>query len=351
MTKKFIQDGKYFEIQDFIDLFDESVFMYQIIGARGVGKSWSSQRKMIQEFLDFGYQGMIVRRYQKQADKMQKTYWDKIITKEFPDLKFKQDGAITYINNEVFCLFTGLNGTSNEKGGSFPDIRTVLYEEIQPEAGEKIIPEEYMRFRSLLDSIDRWEDRVKVIMIGNNTSYYNPVSETLKLYAPLSEGEYTNNQVMAVLNLESSSEFKESAFASNMGRLALLDGTADYNINNKNKSNDMFNVISKKKLWDTDKFIAQMKIRIGKEKVVCIWKCESDRCIYYYIDNNSKPNVIEFFYDWEYQNEDNFFINQCSSETINVLNTYHAHGVIYFNSGETKYYFENFRKYFKNYRK
>ena len=81
-----------------------------------------------------------------------------------------------FINGEPFCLFTGLNGNSLAKGSSFPNVYYIIYEEVMPEPGEKIIKDEYKKLESIIVTVDRFEDRIEVICVGNNTSYYNPIS-------------------------------------------------------------------------------------------------------------------------------------------------------------------------------
>lgn len=339
--------SKYFEIKDFIKE-NPDLLIYTVIGARGVGKSFSSKRLLIEEFINYGKQAIILRRYKNTVESMATTYFNDILQKEFPDLKYELRGDTGFINGEPFCLFTALNGNSMAKGTSFPNVYYILYEEIMPEANEKILKDEYKRLESLLLTVDRFEDRIIVICIGNNTSFYNPVFDSLKLYPSPKANRVVKNKLMCILTLETPKEFKEYALNSKVGQLTVMSGTSRYNIDNENITNDRFNVCNKKDLWEIDKLKPLFKIRVDNEKVIKIWKCESETMYYYWVDNHNKGECEEYYIDPDYQSKENKHITLCNKGLINRINFNNKVGAVFFNNAETKFYFNQISLFFKN---
>lgn len=345
-TSKFKQKNKYFEINELIKEYKDRL-IYCVIGSRGCGKSWSTQRKIINEFKEKGKQTIVLRRYVNKATEMALTYFDKILMEEFPHIKHKLEGNILYLDKEPFCLFMGLNGNSTAKGGSFPKVGFVVYEEFMPEAGERILKNEYQKLESMLISVDRFEDRLELICLGNNTSYFNPLFETLKIYPSQKAGIVNYDDEVCIIKLEPNKEFKNSIVRSKLGRLSIRSGSSVYNIDNENITNDLFNVINKKNLWDKDKMKSIFKIRVSKDKVINIWHNENDKQNYYYIDNNSKGTSPEYFYEYDFQNETNKHCGLINYLLVRKINYYTKVGATFYNTGETKYYFDQLKLFFK----
>lgn len=337
---------EYFEIEEIIKKYPDKLF-YCVIGARGCGKSYSTKRKIIKDFLRDGSQAMVFRRYKNQVDDMCDNYFNDIIINEFNNYEFELKGNIMFIDGEEFCYFVGLNGNNVVKGVSLPKVKNVIYEEFMPEPSEKILNNEYKKIESILYTLDRAEDRITVICIGNNTSYYNPLFDTLKQYPPSKAGRVSVSELMVIYNLETPPNFKEKVTKSKIGKLSILSGTSAYNIDNKNISNDTFNVVNKKELWDINKLIPLFTIRIDYDKIIKVWLCNSNSTQYYYIDNNSKGNYKEYYLDREFQNSNNTHISLLDFITMRKINFYLKIGGVFYNSAETKYYFENTVKYFK----
>lgn len=335
----------YFEIEDLIKEYPNK-FIYAVIGARGVGKSYSTKRKVIKDFLNKGYQTMIFRRYVNQIDLMSKDYFNDIMEKEFSDHEFKLLGDVGYLDKKPFCIFRGLNSASVSKGSSFPNIHNVIYEEFMPDSGERIIKNEYQKFETALFTIDRGENRVTVFLLGNNTSFYNPIFDTLKLYPPSKGGKCSQNSLMVIKNLETPSDFKKRMSRSNIGQLSIMSGTSAYNIDNENITNDTFNVVNKKELWEINKLKPVFQVRVANNKIIKVWYCDIIDG-YYFIDNNSKSNVTEYFCENEYQNSNNKHISLLGRYEQRRLILYQKVGGVFYNNAETKYYFDTMIKYLR----
>lgn len=339
---------KYFEINELLDKYPDKL-IYIIISGRGYGKSWSLQKKMIDDFLEYGAQSVVLRRLKTQADEMQETYFDKLLESgAYDGYTFKRVHNKMYIDGKLFCTFLALNGSGVGRGGSYGKVMNIVVEEIMPEPGEHKVNREYQKLESFLATVDRFEDRIKVFCVGNNTGYYSPIFDALKLYPTLKEEGYTSNEVAVIQKAQSSNEFKETVRKTKLGRLMELTGTAKYNIDNENISNDTFNCVNKKELKETNKLKLKFRVRVDKDKVITIWECQGKEVSYYYVDNATKGLTQEYFFDFEYQKGNNKHITQLNPYTIKELELNNKLGYIYFNNPETKYLFNQINLFFKN---
>lgn len=341
--------AKYFEITDLIEEYPDKM-IYAVIGARGVGKSYSSKRMIIKDFLEDGKQALIYRRYSGQKDSMKKTYFNDIIKKEFPELEYKLVGDVGYIDDKPFCMFKALNSNDSAKGGAFPDVYTIIYEEIMPEPNESILKDEYAILESALTTADRYEDRIKIIAVGNNTSYYNPIFESLQAYPSPKPDSVVCKGEIVIKNLETPEEYVESVNDTRLARLQKQSGSYDYNVGNQNTTNDRENCGSKKELQlpATHKLQQMFSVRVGKTKVITVWRCELEEgYAYYYVDNNSKVKVKEYFYDPDLQTDSNEHISLCKDSDVYFLSYASKIGTVYWNTPETKYFFNTTFKFMK----
>lgn len=335
----------YFEIDELIKEYPNKL-IYAVIGARGVGKSYSSKRKAIKDFLEKGWQTMVLRRYVQQIEEIKNNYFDDVIQNEFSEYEFKLKGNEMFIDGKPFCVFKGLNSNAVAKGSAFPNIYNVIYEEFMPDAGEKIIQNEYYKLESALFTIDRGQNRVTLYCLGNNTSFYNPIFDTLKLYPPHKENSCTSNELMVIKNLESSEEFKDKMRNSNIGKLSMLSGTSAYNIDNKNITNDNFNCVAKKELPCINKLVPVFQVRVANDKIIKVWWNTDDNG-YYFIDNNKKAQVKEFFCENDFQTKNNKHITLLNRIEQQKISLYNKIGGVFFNNAETKYYFETMLRYLR----
>ena len=162
------------------------------------------------------------------------------------------------------------------------------------------------------------------------------------------EEGYTSNEVAVIQKAQSSNEFKETVRKTKLGRLMEITGTAKYNIDNENISNDTFNCVNKKELKETNKLKLKFRVRVDKDKVITIWECQGKEVSYYYVDNATKGLTQEYFFDFEYQKGNNKHITQLNPYTIKELELNNKLGYIYFNNPETKYLFNQINLFFKN---
>ena len=141
-----------------------------IIGARGIGKSYSMKVHPIKRFLKHGEQFIYVRRYKGELKKIVNYFDD--IKQEFPNVEFKVKGRQLHINGKIADWAIPLSMWQSEKSNAYPNVTTIVFDEFLTR--RYYLPDEFMLFMNLLSTIIRQREDVKVFMLGNTVNKFCP---------------------------------------------------------------------------------------------------------------------------------------------------------------------------------
>jgi hypothetical protein len=191
-----------------------------IIGARGIGKSYSMKEYPIRRFLKTGEQMIYVRRYRSELRKVI-NYFDDIKDK-FPGHEFKVKGKLLLIDDKVYGWAIPLSMWQSEKSNAYPKVGTIIFDEfIREKDNSGYLPNEVQALLNLMDTVFRDRENVRCICMSNAVSLVNPyflyfdlVPDTNKRF-----NAYKNILVEIPESREFSSERRKTKFGS------LIDGT------------------------------------------------------------------------------------------------------------------------------
>ena len=157
-------------------LFSHNAFINFVMSPRGGGKSYAAKKLIIKEFLKNGSQAVYVRRTVVEMDSIKDTYWNDI-SEEFPQLEFKVDGYIGYINGEEVVHFIPLSTSTNKKSASYPNVKWIIFDEyiITKTTYNRYLKNEMTLFLDLIETVFRSRPNTKVFMMANSVSYVNPL--------------------------------------------------------------------------------------------------------------------------------------------------------------------------------
>ena len=193
-----------------------------IIGARGIGKSYSMKKYPIQRFLKQGEQFMYVRRYKDELKKI-KTYFNDVAA-AFPDHKFEVRGKEFYIDNKLAGYAIPLSTWQSVKSNSYPLVNTMIYDEfIREKDNSGYIPNEVNALLNLMDTVFRDRDNVRCICLSNAVSVVNPYFLYFNI-VPNVKKRYNAYQSILV-EIPDSKDFANARRKTRFGEL--IDGT-DY---------------------------------------------------------------------------------------------------------------------------
>jgi hypothetical protein len=193
-----------------------------IIGARGIGKSFSMKEYVIKRFLKNGEQFIYTRRYKGELKKLG-NYFDDIKSK-FPDVNFKVKGRQLFINDKLAGWAIPLSLWQSEKSNAYPNVTTIVFDEfIREKDNSGYIPNEVEALLNLMDTVFRDRDNVRCICLSNAVSIVNPYF----LYFDLvpDTGKRFNAYKNVLIEIPESRDFSEERRKTRFGEL--INGT-DY---------------------------------------------------------------------------------------------------------------------------
>ena len=161
-----------------------------IYGERSNGKTYSVLLYGLEEFYTKGSQLAIIRRWKTDLDSMQANEMFKglinngevsrVTNGEYDTIVYRNkvwtlakivDGDVE-LDDKPFAFGFALSLEEHYKSTSFNNIRNILFDEFI--SRDYYLPDEFLRFTSILSTIIRLRDDVKIFMCGNSINKYNP---------------------------------------------------------------------------------------------------------------------------------------------------------------------------------
>lgn len=221
------------------------------IGGRGCGKTYNAKKTRIQHFIKTGMQFIYLRRYRTELKETQ-TFFDDVC-QEFPGYEFRTIGSKGYvrkINKEaeaqtedenkkdrnkwkLMCYFLPLSTNGSKKSVAYPSVDFIVYDEfIIGEGCYHYLQHEVKQFLEFYNTVDRYQDRTKVLFIANAVSLYNPYFTEFNLCPRKKNTFLSAKNGLLQLELIDSSRFKKHVDSTNFGKI--IKGTLyyDYAVSN-----------------------------------------------------------------------------------------------------------------------
>lgn len=193
-----------------------------IIGARGIGKSYSMKKHPIKRFINHQEQFIYLRRYKTELKKVGNYFND--ISMEFPEHRFAVKGRNFMIDGKQAGWAVPLSAWQSEKSTAYPDVTTIIFDEfIREKDNSGYIPNEVDAFLNFIDTVTRGRENVRVICLSNAVSVVNPYFLYFKLVPDITKRFNANESI--VVEIPDSKDFSDNRRQTKFGKL--IDGT-DY---------------------------------------------------------------------------------------------------------------------------
>jgi len=170
-------------------------------GGRGIGKSYSAKVRLVRDWIDKGWQFVYVRRYRDDLASFKTFFGD--IAHEFPEWEFEvKDGkargrrAGTEDPWETLGYGVALSVSHKLKSASFPKVHWMLFDEFIAPPESRYVSNELTVFYELYSTLDRYQDRVRVIMLANAIALDNPYFNNWGFVANTEYERYGGNFVV-----------------------------------------------------------------------------------------------------------------------------------------------------------
>ena len=170
----------------------EQALYYMIIGERSNGKTFSVLEYGLKDYCINGNKMALIRRWDMDfkgkngqamfesivkaglVEKYTKGQWTNItyFSSRWYLSKYDEELDKEIKSNEPFCYAFALNTSEHDKSTSYPDIKTILFDEFLSRKG--YIMNEFVEFMNVLSTIIRERDDVKIFMCANTVNKYAP---------------------------------------------------------------------------------------------------------------------------------------------------------------------------------
>ena len=301
----------------------DKVFSYPfllafIIGERGVGKSFSSKKHVLNRFIKNGEQFIYVRRYKTELDTALNNFFDDLQENgyfEEYNLKVVKNKMVTkFLCNNKICGYAVPLSTSNiMKSTAFPDVKTIIYDESMLPIGgsHRYLKNEVNLMLDLVETVFRLRDG-QVLFLGNNTGIYgNPYFAYFGLELPYNSEFKTYKDGAILINYIKNMEYRAAKKESKFGKL--IEGTdyGRYAIDNQTLDENT-NFIGKKPGGST--FFGVLVIN---KTNIGLWYGNDG---YMYMSDKFDPNTLhKFVFDYNDHTEqtiftsarDNLYLRMC----------------------------------------
>ena len=202
-----------------------------VIGARGIGKSYSMKEHVIKQFLkpDPNKKGEILeqqfiylRRYKPELKKI-KTYFNDV-KDAFPGHTFQVKGREFHIDGKLAGYAIPLSAWQSEKSNAYPEVTTIIFDEfIREKDNSGYLPNEVNALLNLMDTVFRDRENVRCVCLSNAVSVVNPYFLYFGLVPNIDKRFNAYKDIL--IEIPDSHDFSNERRQTRFGRL--IDGT-DY---------------------------------------------------------------------------------------------------------------------------
>lgn len=274
-----------------------NALLYFIIGERGVGKSFSAKKYVINHYLKKNKQFVYLRRYKTELKESVPKFFDDLKGAGlFEDYELTVEGNKFYVDKKVIGYALPLSTANILKSASFANVDTIIFDEFIIDKGcYHYLANEVEQMLDIIETIGRLRD-IKVLFLGNAISITNPYFTYFNLSLPYNSDTATFKDGLIVVNYIKNEEYRKVKHESKFGKL--IEGTkyGKYAIDNEF-------------LRDSKAFIAKRTenckfIFIIKYNGTCYGVWSDTKTGYLYISSVYDPNCpIIFTFNTDDHNE------------------------------------------------
>lgn len=222
---------------DFGPILSRNGVFNMVVGSRGVGKTYGAKILAVRRSISRGELFIYLRRYKEELSDAANSFFADI-AHEFPNHAFRRSGKKAQVaaadvpeKDRVWRdigYFLPLSVASNMKSVSFPKVKLIIFDEFIIEKGRRYLPNEYKAFLNFFNTVDRGQDRCRVLFLANSVSIDNPYFIGLRI-RPDQMGEWARlNSGFVVCHFPESESFRSSFMASRFGRFIEGSEYAEY---------------------------------------------------------------------------------------------------------------------------
>lgn len=223
---------------DFGPVLSRNSAIVMVMGARGLGKSYGAKRLAIRNWVRKGDEFIYLRRFKPEL-KTRDTFFNDIAW-EFPEYDFRVNGNVaegklkTDENWSIMGYFAALSVAQSYKSTPFPKVTVAIFDEFIIEKGAtRYLDNEVTKLLDFYSTVDRYDDRLRLLMLSNSVSIMNPYFARWKI-APDHEFNMRGDGFICAHFVDSEA-FRNEVARTRFGKFVMNydEGYAAYSIDNK----------------------------------------------------------------------------------------------------------------------
>lgn len=214
-------------------------FLNFLIGARGIGKTYSLTKHVINQFIKKKEEFAYIRRYKTELQKAVPKFFDAVrVNNEFPDHKLETKGDKFYIDEKVAGYSMTLSTAQNLKSSNFPNVKYIIFDEfILESGGGHYLANEVEVFLGLVETIARMRD-IQAFLLANAVTVTNPYFLYLNLSLPYNNDIKTFKDGLILVQYISNEAYVNSKKHTKFGQLVSGTDYSSYAIDNTFRLDD-----------------------------------------------------------------------------------------------------------------
>ena len=221
------------------DVIEEDFLLNFVVSERGAGKTFSTLKWCIQDFIDNGNEFVYMRRTQTELDMATPSMFTALKAEGlFEDHKFYVQNGFMYCDKKTMGSVISISTAHKMKSVAFPKVTTIIFDEFISES-KTYLKEEVNKFLSAIETIARMRE-IRIICLANQNTIYNPYYVYFDV-KPHSETTYKTrfrNKSIMVYQFQSE-EYKTAKLNTRFGNLIKNTQYGDFMLNNKNIVDDV----------------------------------------------------------------------------------------------------------------
>lgn len=218
---------------DLTKILSYNAFINFLIGERGVGKTYSTSKFVVKQFINKGYEFAYIRRYKTEVKKAVPKFFEPLVkNNEFEGHKLSTSGDKFYIDGKVAGYSMTLSTAQDLKSTNFSNVKYLIFDEFIIEEGQKhYLRNEVENFLGLVETIARMRD-VIIFMLGNAVTVVNPYFLYFDITLPYNTDIKTYKDGVILVQYMKNEVYREAKKQTKFGKL--IEGTeySNYAIDN-----------------------------------------------------------------------------------------------------------------------
>jgi hypothetical protein len=315
---------------DFGPLLSRNSVYNFLIGARGLGKTYGAKKWAIKDGLTGRGQFIYLRRYETELKGRNSFFAD--ISQEFPEYLFRVNGYEAQAQKEktkewfTIGYFVPLSKAQSKKSVSYASVTKIIFDEFIIDKGFiRYLPNEASLFNDFYSTVDRWQDRTRVLFLANSVSIMNPYFIAYDIKPRKGTVWWSSNKRFMSAHFAPSEEFAHEVYKTRFGQFIKGTEYANYSVESGFKDNTE-NMMKRKP--SEASYYATIETKLG---TFSVWMAGND----FYIQKSLPKHQRILTMLPEQMNTDKMFITR-SDKILQILRSAFAKGRLWFDSPNSR---------------